>query len=65
METDEKIAKIDALSIDGIKDMAQKIFSSKVTLSAIGPVSELEDYNQISKRLTAWPLIIIILLPIY
>lgn len=47
------ITLIDSVTVNSIQKTAQKIFSGRPTLAALGPVSGLEDYNGIVKRLAA------------
>ncbi len=47
------IAQVDAVTVYSVQKVAQKIFTSVPTLSALGPVKELEDYEQIRARLAA------------
>ena len=49
----EKVQKIDALSLDKIHAVAQKIFAGKPTLAALGPTQHLESYDKICERLAA------------
>ena len=51
MDINEKIAKINDLDIFKIQEIGKKIFSSKLTIAAIGPISALEGYDQISSRI--------------
>lgn len=44
---------IDAVTPDILQAMAQRIFSGKPTLAALGPLSRLEDYERIIHRLAA------------
>lgn len=50
---DDLLAKIDAVSIDDIQNMAQKILSGTPTLAALGPLQNLESYDKIKARLAA------------
>lgn len=46
-------ARIEAVSLDGVKDVAKHIFASKPTLAALGPLAKLDNYENIAKRLAA------------
>ncbi len=45
--------KIEAVDIDSIQKISQKIFSGRPTLSALGPLENLESYDKIQNRLAA------------
>lgn len=45
------VSKIEAVSLQDIQNAAKQIFSKKPTLSALGPLSKLESYDQIQGRL--------------
>jgi len=47
------LEKIDIVGLNDISKMAQKIFSGKPTLAALGPLKELESYDNIQTRLAA------------
>lgn len=47
---DEIIAKVDAVSTDDLNRVATKIFSGKPSLSAIGPIKNLDPYDKVEKR---------------
>ena len=47
------IATIDAVDKAAIKRAADKMFSGKPTLAALGPLDKLESYNEIEQRLAA------------
>jgi len=53
LDVEEKLNKLNAVSLEDVSAMAQKIFSSKPTLAALGPLSHLEHYDEISNRLAA------------
>jgi predicted Zn-dependent peptidase len=53
LDVNEKLSQIDAVTLDGMRQMAQKIFSTRPTLAGLGPLSKLEDYETLSKRLAA------------
>ena len=48
---DEMIADIDKVTLPQIMNLAQKILSSKLTLTALGAVNYVEDYAKIQERL--------------
>ena len=45
------LAKIEAVSVDDVTAMARRVFSGTPTLAALGPLKELESYDEISNRL--------------
>ncbi len=45
------LEKIENISIDGVSKIAQKIFTGSPTLSALGPLKQLESYDKITARL--------------
>jgi len=47
------IQKIDAITVRDIQGMALHIFAEKPTLSALGPLAALEDFDKIQARLAA------------
>lgn len=47
------LAQIEAVKIDDIQNIAQKIFSTKPTIAALGPLEQLESYDKIQNRLAA------------
>jgi predicted Zn-dependent peptidase len=47
------IAKIDAVTVYSVQKIAQRIFTGKPTLSALGPIKGLESYENIRARLAA------------
>lgn len=47
------ITLIDSVTVNSIQKTAQAIFTGRPTLAALGPVSGLEDYDGIVKRLAA------------
>jgi predicted Zn-dependent peptidase len=47
------IAKIDAVTVYSVQKIAQRIFTGKPTLSALGPIKGLEPYENIRARLAA------------
>lgn len=52
-EQEALAAKIDAVDLKDLEDVAAKIFATKPTLSALGPLSELESYDKLEQRLAA------------
>ncbi len=49
---DELVARIDAVSVAKLRDLAQQIFTGSVpTLAAIGPIDKLADRSRIAERL--------------
>lgn len=51
LDVQEKITSIDELAIADVATMARRIFATKPTISALGPLSQLESYEDIQKRL--------------
>jgi predicted Zn-dependent peptidase len=47
------IAQVDAVTVYSVQKIAQKIFASRPTLAALGPVKGLESFDEISQRLAA------------
>lgn len=45
--------RIEAVCLEDLKDAASRIFGSKPTLAALGPLDKLESYDGIAKRLAA------------
>ena len=52
-DLDTLLTKIDRVQAVNIQTMAQRIFTSKPTLSALGPLDTLESYDKIQSRLAA------------
>lgn len=46
-------ARIEAVDVAALKAVASRIFTSKPTLAALGPLSKLESYDSLTKRLAA------------
>lgn len=53
MDVQEKLARIDAVTLEDMRTMAQRIFMTRPTLAALGPLSKLEDYDSLMQRLAA------------
>lgn len=51
LDIQEKIRKIDALTLQDISDMAKRIFATDTTFAALGPLETLESYDSIVRRL--------------
>ncbi len=47
------IAQVDAVTVYSVQKIAQKIFTGKPTLAALGPIKTLESYDKIINRLAA------------
>ena len=47
------IARINEVDIEGLENIAHKIFSSAPTLAALGPLNKLESFDKIKERLIA------------
>lgn len=52
LNTQEKISKINQLTVEDVAKAARRIFASKPTVAALGPIGQLESYDQICKRLS-------------
>ncbi len=52
-DQDDLIAAIDAIDVKAIKRVADKIFSTKATLAALGPLEKLEAFEKIEQRMAA------------
>lgn len=50
---EEVLQKIDAVTIDQLDVLARKIFSTRPTFATVGPLAQVEEFDQIEKRLTA------------
>lgn len=46
-------AKIDAVDVTALQSVAKRIFTTKPTLAALGPLSKLESYDSLTRRLAA------------
>jgi predicted Zn-dependent peptidase len=46
-------ARIEAVSLKDLKDVAARIFTTKPTLAALGPLGSLESYDSLTQRLAA------------
>lgn len=53
LDVTEKLRQIDSVTLEDIRRVAQKIFGTRPTLAGLGPLSKLEDYETLSKRLAA------------
>ena len=51
LPTEETVAHIEAVDVEAILRVARRIFTSSLTVAALGPVSKLEAYGDIQKRL--------------
>lgn len=49
----ERLRRLEAVTVKDVQRVARDIFRSKPTLSALGPLGQLESYEQISARLAA------------
>ena len=52
LEISDIIARIDAVDEAAVKRVASRIVSTTPTLSALGPVEDLESYEKIAARLS-------------
>ena len=53
MDIQDIIARIEAVSEKDIRDMAGRIFASRPTLAALGPLEHLEPFEKIEQKLAA------------
>jgi len=53
MDIQEKLQRIDEVTLEDMRRMAQGIFASRPTLAALGPLGKLEEYERLSERLAA------------
>jgi predicted Zn-dependent peptidase len=51
MTVSEIIEKVDAVDTDSVRRVAKKIIATKPTLTALGPISNLESYQKLCDRL--------------
>ena len=51
LDVEDIIAKVDAIDMAGLQRVATRIFSSAPTISALGPLSKLDSYDNIAARL--------------
>jgi predicted Zn-dependent peptidase len=51
LPTEEVVANIESVGRDAILNTAQRIFSSPLTVAALGPISKLESFEEIVHRL--------------
>ena len=52
-DPDKLIAQIDAVNLSDIQSTAKKIFSTRPTLAALGPLEKLEEFSKIEDRLSS------------
>jgi len=53
LDMQEKLRKIEEVQVGDVHKIAQRIFASRPTLAALGPLATLEGYDAISGRLAA------------
>jgi len=53
LDIQDLIHQIDAVEINDIQAIGQKIFSSKSTLSALGPITDMPSYDSVERKLAA------------
>jgi predicted Zn-dependent peptidase len=53
LDINELLREIEAVNISSIQSLAQRVFVSKPTFAALGPLKTLESYDQLAKRLAA------------
>lgn len=51
LDLQDKLRRVEAVTVADIHAMARRIFSTEPTLAALGPLEKLEDFGQIKKRL--------------
>lgn len=51
LPTEEIVARIEAVDKDAILKAAQRIFKTPLTLAALGPISQLDEFGKIQNRL--------------
>ncbi|MCW5700380.1 MAG: insulinase family protein [Rhodospirillales bacterium] len=47
----EIVSKIESIDVDAVQRVASKLLASTPTVTAIGPISHMEDYNSVAARL--------------
>jgi predicted Zn-dependent peptidase len=50
---DEILAKIEKVDTSHLDTLAKKIFSTRPTFATVGPLAQVEEFDQIEKRLAA------------
>ncbi len=50
---DEILAKIDAVQASDLDALARKVFATRPTFATVGPLAQVEEFDQIEKRLAA------------
>jgi hypothetical protein len=53
LNVQEKLDQLEAATVKGVQAMAERIFATKPTLAALGPLKGLQDYDSVVKRLAA------------
>lgn len=53
LDIEQRIAAIEAVTADDVRECAARIFASTPTLASLGPVGKLDSYENISKKLAA------------
>src|SRR5690606_2416284 len=53
IEIDEMTERLSKLTVDRLTDLAQRLFSSKPTVTAIGPIGTLAPFEQIQEWLSS------------
>ncbi len=53
LDLQDKLNKIAAVRVNDVHAVAKRIFATRPTLAALGPLSQLESYDRITKRLAA------------
>ena len=48
---EEQVAKIEAVDVDTVAAVADRIFASRPTIAAMGPLDRLADYDSIASAL--------------
>lgn len=53
LDTDDLRARIDAVTVEGVRTLATQIFAGTPTVAAIGPIAKLASYDAIKKKMAA------------
>ncbi len=53
LPVEEMVAKVDAVDVDAVANVARRIFRTHPTMTSIGPVGKIEPFDRVVGRLTA------------